>query len=164
MLAAAQKQVLACTLRPRAPGDWPLYGAATVEGNEAHAGHSIHVDGQVPLSLEVVAGDEVLTAGGENVYEVRLHNDGGVAARNVRLAALLPEEVVPMQPQGPTQARVQGPQVVFEPLATLGPRGEAIYRIRVRGAHAGQGRLHIEAGGDTLARPLQEDVVVRVAP
>jgi uncharacterized repeat protein (TIGR01451 family) len=163
-LTPGQKQVFACTLRPRSPGDWPLYAAANVDGFVAHAGHSIHVDGPAPLSLEVVAGDEVLTAGGENVYEVRLHNDGEVAARNVRLAALLPDEVVPMQPQGPTQARIQGAQVVFDPLPTLGPRGEAIYRIRVRGAHAGQGRLHIEAGGDTLARPMQEEVVVRVTP
>jgi uncharacterized repeat protein (TIGR01451 family) len=164
VLTAGQKQVVACTLRPRTAGDWPLYAAASVEGFEVHAGHSIHVDGPAPLSLEVVAGDEVLTAGGENVYEVRLHNDGAVAARNVRLAALLPDEVVAMQPQGPTQARIQGGQVVFDPLPSLGPKGEAIYRIRVRGVRAGAGRLHIEAGGDTVARPLQEDVGVRVAP
>jgi uncharacterized repeat protein (TIGR01451 family) len=163
MLGAGEKQVVACTLRPRIAGDWPLYAAASAEGTEARAGHGVHVDGPTLLTLEVLTGDEVLTAGAEMVYEVRLHNDGAIPARNVRLAAVLPEEVSPLQPQGPTEAQVQDSQVVFAPLAVLPPHEEAVYRVRVRGVRPGQGRLHIEAGSESLARPLQEEVSVRVA-
>jgi hypothetical protein len=158
-LAPGQKEVRTCTLRPRAAGDWPLYAVLTADGSgEARATHSVHVDGPPPLALEVLARDAVLTVGAETVYEVRVRNPASAAATNVCLTALVPDELAPLQPQGPTEARLGPSQVVFGPLARLGSRDEAVYRVRVRGKRPGQGRLQLELSADQLARPVLEEV------
>ncbi len=158
-LTPGQKEVRICRLRPRAAGDWPLYAVLTGEGlGDAQASHSVHVEGPPPLALEVLARDEVLTVGAETVYEVRVRNPGSVPATNVHLQVLVPEEVVPLQPQGPTEAQVQPARVLFGPLPRLESQAEAVYQVRVRGKRPGQGRLQLELSADQLARPVVEEV------
>jgi uncharacterized repeat protein (TIGR01451 family) len=158
-LAPGQKEVRTCTLRPRAAGDWPLYAVLTGDGTgDIQSSHSVHIDGPPPLALDVQARDDVLTVGAENVYEVRVHNPGSVPATNVRLTALVPEELVALQPQGPAEAQVQPSQVLFGRLARLEPQAIAVYQVRVRGRRPGQGRLRLQLGADQLARPVIEEV------
>jgi hypothetical protein len=162
-LGPGQKQTLACRLRPRAAGEWPLYAAA-VGGNaaEARAGHTVRVEGAPPLTLELVNHDNMVATGGESVCEVHVANPADLAATNVRVAARLPEEVEPLPAQGPTAARLQGSVVTFEPLLQLAPHADAVYRVRLRGRRAGQGRILVEVRSDQLARPVVAETGARV--
>ncbi len=157
-LDPGQERVFTCTFRPRSPGDWPLYtGAAADNAGEARASQAVHVDGAPPLAVEVMARDEMLAVGGETVFEVRVLNTSDQAATNVRLTTMVPVELAVVQPQGPTEARLQPPQVLFAPLTQLGPHADAVYRIRVRARQGGQGRFRVELAADQLARPLLQE-------
>jgi hypothetical protein len=163
-LGAGQKQVVACKMRPRVAGDWPLYAAVTGENAaEARASHTIHVDGAPPLTLELRAHDEVLAAGAESVCEVHVANPADLAATNVSVTARLPDELEPLAPQGPTAAQMQGNTILFERLAQLGPHADAVYRLRVRARRPGPGRVHVEVRADQLARPVVAETGHRVA-
>jgi hypothetical protein len=162
-LEPGQKRVVACKLRPRAAGDWPLYAAALGDNaTEARAGHTIHVDGAPPLTVEVLSREEMLTAGAESVCEVHVCNPADLPATNVRVAARLPGELEALPAQGPTAARVEGDQVVFEPLPQLAPHADAVYRLRVRARQPGPGRVRVEVRADQLARPVVGEAGARV--
>jgi hypothetical protein len=162
-LAPGQKQMMACKLRPRTAGDWPLYAAAVGDNvTEARASHTIHIDGAPPLAVEVLSREDVLTAGAESVFEVHVYNPADLAATNVRVAAQLPAEMEALPSQGPTTGRVQGDQVVFEPLPQLAPHADAVYRLRLRARQAGPGRLRVEVRADQLARPVVSEAGTRV--
>jgi uncharacterized repeat protein (TIGR01451 family) len=157
-LAPGQRRAFTCTLRPRAAGDWPLYAVASAEtAGEARASHAIHVDGTPPLTLEVMGRDDTLTVGAETTYEVRVLNNSDLPATNVRLVAWMPEQLALVNPQGPTEARVQPAQVQFAPLAQLGPHGDAVYRVQARARQPGHGRFRVEMSADQLARPLLQE-------
>jgi hypothetical protein len=157
-LGPGQEWVCTCTLRPRAPGDWPLYaGAAADNAGEARANQAVRVEGPPPLAVEVMARDDVLAVGAETVFEVRVLNTSDRVATNVRLTAWLAEELAAVGPQGPTEARLQAQQVLFAPLPQLGPHADAVYRVRARARQPGQGRFRAEVGADQLARPLLQD-------
>jgi uncharacterized repeat protein (TIGR01451 family) len=162
-LAPGQKVVVACKLRPRTAGDWPLY-AAVIANNatEARASHTIHVDGAPPLTVEVLSREDVLTAGAESVCEVHVCNPAELPATNVRLAATLPSELEALPAQGPTAGRTVGDQVVFEPLPQLAPHADAVYRLRVRARQPGPGRVRVEVRADQLARPVVSEAGARI--
>jgi uncharacterized repeat protein (TIGR01451 family) len=162
-LAAGHKQLVACRMRPRAAGDWPLYAVAVGENaTEARASHTVHIDGAPPLTLEVLARDGVLPAGAESVCEVRVSNPADLPATNVRVSARLPEELEALPAQGPTAAQAQGTQVAFEPLPQLAPHADAVYRIGVRARRPGPGRIQVEMRADQLARPIVAETGHRV--
>jgi uncharacterized repeat protein (TIGR01451 family) len=156
-LAPGQRRAFVCTLRPRAAGDWPLYTVASADAaGEARTGYAIHVDAAA-LTLEVMGGEDALTVGAVTVYEIHVLNNSDLPATNVRLAALLPEELELVDPQGPTEARVQPAQVQFAPVARLDPHGDAVYRVRARARRPGNGRFRVEMTADQLARPLVQE-------
>jgi hypothetical protein len=157
-LAPGQRQVLTCTLRPRATGDWPLYAVLTADqAGEARASHAVHIDAGPPLALEVMTRDDALAVGSETVCEVRVLNTSDRPATGVRLTAWLSGELEPFEPQGPTAARAQPPQVWFEPLERLAAHAEAVYRVRLRGRQPGQGRCRIELTAEQLASPVVQE-------
>jgi uncharacterized repeat protein (TIGR01451 family) len=163
-LAPGQKQRVACKMRPRAAGDWPLYAVAMGDNaTEARASHTIHIDGVPPLTLQVRASEGVLPAGAESVCEVQVSNPADLPASNVQVIARLPEELEALPSQGPTAAGFQGGSVVFEPLPQLAPHADAVYRIRVRARRAGPGRIQVEMRSDQLARPVVAETGHRVA-
>jgi hypothetical protein len=165
-MAPGERRVFTCTLRARAPGDWPLYAAVADKAGEARASHAVRVDGAPPLTLEVMGRDEPLPVGAETVYEVRVLNNSDLPATNVRLVAWLPEELAPAEPEGPTEARVQTAQVLFAPLVKLEPHADAVYRVRARARQPGNGRFRVEMNADQLARPLLQEcgALVKAAP
>jgi uncharacterized repeat protein (TIGR01451 family) len=162
-LAPGQRVTVACTLRPRAAGDWAAFAAvAADQAGEARASHAVHVEGAAPLALEVMARNDLLSVGGETVYEVRVVNTSELPATNLRLTASLPAELTILDAHGPTEPRLQSPQVLFAPLAQLGPHTDAVYHLYVRGRQAGQGRLRVEMTADQLGQPAVHEAVARV--
>jgi uncharacterized repeat protein (TIGR01451 family) len=162
-LAGGQGQTVTVRVKALAAGDWDCPVRATAEGlAEAKGNQAVHVEGAAALSVEVADRNEAIEVGAETVYEVRVINQGSAAGANVRLSAVLPEGLTLVRPEGPTAARVQQQQVLFEPLAQLPPRADAVYRIHVRGQRAGDWRFAADMSADGLQRPVHQEVSTHV--
>jgi uncharacterized repeat protein (TIGR01451 family) len=171
-LPAGQQQSVVMRLLPRTPGlQINHLLARSAEGQEVQLQTSLQVQAateaknRAAVSLEVVGPQEVLTVGKELVYEVHVANLGLTALKGVQVAALLPAGVMPRRGEGPVPARVEGQQVIFAPLPSLGPRAQVVLRVRVYGNQPGTGAMRVRLLGDPSGVPLFRDinmVVVRL--
>ena len=58
---------------------------------------------------------------------------------------------------GPTNGRSQGQTVLFEPLQQLAAKGEAVYRMRVKGTLPGDMRFRVKLTCDQMKTPLVKE-------
>jgi uncharacterized repeat protein (TIGR01451 family) len=154
---------LTAQLRPRRTGEWTLTAVAAANGLvEARAVLPLRVTAAAALWLEPGVHDEHVAVGAETTCELRLVNRGALPASGIRLTAWLPEGLRAVSAEGPTQARVADRQVVFEPLAQLGPQATGVYRLRIAGQRIGTWQLRAEVAPDAPARSLGEVLAVTV--
>jgi uncharacterized repeat protein (TIGR01451 family) len=169
-LAPGGRQTVTCGLRARQPGDWALSASAGVEAvagpaaNQrlARATHAVQVEAAPSLTLDLTAGDDPVLAGRDSTYEARIYNAGPAAARGVQLVVHVPEHLLPVRAEGPTPWQVRGQQVLFQPLAEMRGRVDAVYKVTVRGVRPGQGRFRADVHAGGLARPLEQELTSRV--
>jgi uncharacterized repeat protein (TIGR01451 family) len=162
-MLAEQRQTVTCQLRARQVGDWAMALNLSIDGTpRGRATHAVQVEATPALSLELTALDDPIPAGRDAVYEVRVYNGGQAAARGVRLVVQAPENLAPVNAEGPTPWQVRGQQVFFEPLAELRGRVDAVYRVRVRGMAPGEGHLRAELHAAGLSRPLVQELTGHV--
>jgi uncharacterized repeat protein (TIGR01451 family) len=165
-LEPGQKQTVTLKVRGRLAGDWALPASAAGGGpggqTEARATAAVHVEAVPTLTLELTARDETVPVGGESVYEVRVVNQGQTPASGLILIAALPTGLRAIQAEGPAHWHALGQQVSFEPLARLGPRADAVYRIRVRGDRPGAGTFRAQLSAAALPHPVLGERAARV--
>jgi uncharacterized repeat protein (TIGR01451 family) len=130
-------------------------------GLEAKAETVVVAEGVAAVRFEVRGLDNPVAVGKEVTYEIRVMNQGTGACSNVQLAAALAEgtEFVGAT-TGPNQAaevKAQGQQLVFEPIGTLGVKGETVYRVRVKSAAAGDLRFRVQLSCDQLKTPVVKE-------
>jgi len=161
-LAPSQRQVVTFRIKAKTAGDWPMYTALSADNvPETRVANVVHLEGAAALSLEVRAREDRLAVGEETVYEMHVFNQGDAPCAGVRLTAALPDEVTPLDAQGPMAGQVQQQQVQFPSLAQLPPRGDAVYRIRVRGQRPGKGYVRAELTAER-EKPVQSDLSIQV--
>ncbi len=124
--------------------------------------HTIEVEGLAALSFEVVDSEDPIEIGGLTEYVVRVTNQGTKAATNVELAANLLGDLEPIDAKGPVPFGVENLLVSFDPLATLAPADEAVFRIRVRGRRPGNQRVQFMLKSDDLKTPLTAEEMTHV--
>jgi uncharacterized repeat protein (TIGR01451 family) len=138
-LEPGQTRTVNIGIRARAPGEWVNQAVARADrGLEAKAGQSVQVDGAPGITLEVVDLDDPVELGADTTYEIRVVNQGGCACQEVRITADVPAALQPLSADGPTDHRIDGQRVVFEPLAKLASRADAVYRVKVKARQAGE--------------------------
>jgi uncharacterized repeat protein (TIGR01451 family) len=120
------------------------------------------IEGLAAILFQVSDNADPLEVGGETTYEARVVNQGSQAAANVRLVIDLPAEVKPLSAEGPTRYRSEGNRIVFDGLASLAPKAETIYRIRVRAAHPGDLRTRFYLQTDDMQSPVTKEESTRV--
>lgn len=156
-MLAEQRQTLSVRLRARQAGDWAMAANLQVEGaTPTRATHALQVEATPALAMELTAQEDPIGVGRDTVYEVRVYNAGSAAASGLRLVMRVPEPLAAVSAEGPTSWQIRGQQVYFEPLAEMRERRDAIYRVRVRGMKAGEGRFQVELHANGLARPLEQ--------
>jgi uncharacterized repeat protein (TIGR01451 family) len=157
-LNAGQRKGLSVKVLAKGPGD-PVNRAVAVADRvaEAKAEVPLHVEGIPALALEVVDLDDPVEVGAETVYEIRVVNQGTCACTGVQIIATVPAEMQPRDAKGPTPSRVQGQQVIFEPLAKLAAHADTLYRVRVLAQHPGDVRFKVQLSGDQLQLPVYEE-------
>jgi uncharacterized repeat protein (TIGR01451 family) len=163
-LEPRQQQTVTFRTRARAVNDWALSALVTAEAvADARATCAIHIGSAPTLTAEVIPLDDPIEYGSEATYEVRVANQGPAAGEDVRLALFLPDVLLPGVPlNSATRATVQGQSVFYEPLAQLGPRDVAVYRIRVRGLRPGQGQFRAVLSARGLPTPLSQEITSHV--
>jgi uncharacterized repeat protein (TIGR01451 family) len=102
-----------------------------------------------------------VSVGKEVTYEIRVMNQGTGACSNVQIAATLAEgtEFVAAT-TGNNQggaAKADGRQLTFDPIPSLGVKGETVYRVRVKGTAAGDLRFRVQLSCDQLKTPLVKE-------
>jgi uncharacterized repeat protein (TIGR01451 family) len=133
-------------------------------GLEAKTESLIAAEGVAAIRFEVVGLDNPVEVGKEATYEIRVMNQGTGPCSNVQVAAALPEgtEFVSATTGGqPAKVRSQGLQLVFEPIPSLAVKGETAYRVRLRGAVAGDLRFRVQLTCDQLKTPLLKEESTR---
>ena len=99
--------------------------------------------------------------GKEAVYEIRVMNQGTGACTNVQLVAAVAEGTEYKGSSGPTQVKSHGQHLIFEPIATLAAKGEAVYRVKIRGTTAGDLRFRVQLTCDQVRTPVVKEESTR---
>jgi uncharacterized repeat protein (TIGR01451 family) len=144
-LGAGQRHRVTFRVRVNDGGDWPMTAAVQSQNfPEARVNHTLQAQATASLKLEVHAREDRLSVGEETVIRIRVFNKGGAPCGGVRLAAVLPESVVPFKAEGPSSEQIEKQQVHFAPLARLEAHGDVAYYVHVRGQQAGKGSLRVQ--------------------
>jgi len=122
------------------------------------------VEGLPALLMELVDLDDPVEVGADTAYEIRVTNTGSKTETNLQLICTVPEK---MEFRGATGAancrfRVQGKDIIFEPLPKLAPRADAIYRVNVRGVAPGDLRFRARITADGLTEPVLKEESTKV--
>ncbi len=162
-LDAQQRLELASQVRTRQAGDWAVASHVVVEGRTpVRAIQAIQVEATPSLTLEVTPMDDPIGTGRDTVYEMRVYNAGPGVARGTRLMITVPEVLTPVSCEGPTAWQIRGQQVYFEPLPELHGRMDAMFKLRVRGAHPGQGPFRVEVHAAGVTPALKQELTSHV--
>lgn len=125
-----------------------------MKGLEAKADLTIKSEGVAALRFEVIDVEDPVEVGKEAIYEIRLTNQGTGPCTNVNITGLPAEGTTAVAANGPTQVRVQAGQLLFDPIAKLDVKGEAIYRVRVRGNQSGDMKFKLQVSCDQIRTPI----------
>ncbi len=117
---------------------------------------TVQVEGIPAILLEMVDVSDPIEVGANEVYEIRVTNQGSLKDTNVRIVAEIPAEQKYVSAEGPTKATVDGKTVTFAPLATLAPKDTATYRVIVKGQETGDVRFKVTLTSDVTTKPVEE--------
>lgn len=128
---------------------------------EAKTETAVRSEGLAAVRFEVLDLDDPVEVGKEAVYEIRVMNQGTGACSNIQLVAATAEGTEYKGSSGPTQIKAQGQHLVFEPIATLAPKGEVVYRVKVKGTMAGDLRFRVQLTCDQVRTPIVKEESTR---
>lgn len=133
-------------------------------GLEAKHDLAVVAEGVPAVRFEVAAVENPVEVGKDAVYEIRVMNQGTGPCTNVQLAAALADGtqfVGATSGQQQTQVRANGPNLAFEPIPSLGVKGEVVYQVRVRGTVPGDLRFRVQLTCDQMRTPVVKEESTR---
>jgi uncharacterized repeat protein (TIGR01451 family) len=119
--------------------------------------HGVSVDGLAALLYTVTDVSDPIEVGGQTTYEIHVVNQGSKTATNLRLGALVPAGMEPINGEGPTRVALNGAKVVFEPLPRLAPQADTFYKIHVKGTEPGDKRIQVQLMSDEVTDPVTKE-------
>ena len=142
LLPAGETRALTLRVQGKAPGQFAQeVSARAATLPETRAQGVVEVEGYANLAVKVTPRDQPLEVGKETVCELRVQNLGSAAAAGVQIQLELPPGLAPGFVQGPTPHRVHGRVLVFEPIAKLPARSQAVYHIGTTAQSSGDLRI-----------------------
>ena len=115
-----------------------------------------------PLALTVPAGSGQV--GQQLIYEIKFTNQGQKAVQSVGVTAIFPPGLAPIRAEGPTEHQIDAQQVVFQPLTSLEPHAQALYRLQVHALLSGAHRIRVRLQSSSLPEPLEAEGETRITP
>lgn len=135
---------------------------AAERGAAAEKEQPVLIEGLAAIHFQAADTIDPVEVNGETTYEIRVVNQGSKAAGNVRLSVQLPAELKALAADGPSRYAIEGNQVVFEQLARLAPKADAVYRVRVQALRPGDLRTRIQLTTDDMQTPVVKEESTRV--
>ena len=123
---------------------------------------TVLVDGLASLFFNVLDSADPIEVGRETTFEVHLVNKGSKTSTNIRVEAICPPGLKPLEGDGTTRGEVVGNRVIFQPLNRLEPKATATFNIRVQGLAPGDQRLRVHVLSDEMESPVSEEESTRV--
>lgn len=136
--------------------------ARALDGLSDQLVESIDVEGLAALAFQVSDSEDPVEVGGFTEYVVRVGNQGTKPASGVRVTVSLLGDLEPIEASGPVRHRMENLSIVFDPLASLAPDEESVYRVRARGRRAGDQRVQVQVTSDDIATPITKEEVTRI--
>lgn len=117
----------------------------------------VKAEGVPALRFEVVDVEDPVEVGKEALYEIKVTNQGTGPCTNVVVVAELGDGMVLGTASGPTTGKATGTGVTFETLATLPVKGEAVFKVKVKGTQAGDSRIRVKLSCDQIKAPVSKE-------
>jgi len=157
-LAPEETRTLTISVKGKLPGQFVnTVVAQAQEGLKAQVQGKVVVESTAQLTMKISHRDEPLEVGHETVYEIRVGNQGNVGDSAVQIVANVPDGMSPRNAEGPTAFRVQGQQVVFEPLSHLDPNSQVIFKVRAVAQSAGDRRFRVQLSSANVREPITRE-------
>jgi uncharacterized repeat protein (TIGR01451 family) len=125
---------------------------------EMQSASVVALEGISDLTLRVVDRDNPLELGKDTVYEILVRNPGNAPASNVQLQAQFPRGLMPKNAEGNTKFSMDRHTVLFEPIPSLGPGGQAIYRVSALAQSIGDQRVRFALASEQVRLPIQREI------
>lgn len=114
------------------------------------------VKGIPAILLEVVDATDPIEVGSNVDYIITVTNQGSANDTNIKIVATLEDTQQFVSAGGATAGKAEGKTVTFSPLATLGPKAQAQWKVSVKAVGAGDVRFKVTMNSDNLGRPVEE--------
>jgi len=114
------------------------------------------VKGVAAILLEVVDSPDPIEVGGSTTYTIRVTNQGSATDTNIKIKCMIEGTQSHISSTGSTSGSHSGGVVNFQPLAKLGPKATASWRVTVKGTKASDTRFKVSMTSDQLGRPVEE--------
>jgi uncharacterized repeat protein (TIGR01451 family) len=126
----------------------------------------IQIMGLPAFRLEVQDIEDPIEVGGKTTYRIDVLNTGTLPGTQVQVKAVVPKQLKVINTTGPTNAQVNGSDLLFAPLDQLQPGQKVSYGVDVQALEAGDIRFHVELTSTELKEPVveEEPTTVYVAP
>ncbi len=108
------------------------------------------------LALDVSDSPGPIPVGQEMTYEIRIRNRGTNGADQVEAVAFFSQGLEPVSVEGGFH-EIRDGAVIFKPLATVPPGGEAILKINARAVTPGSHRIRVEVQCKSLGTQLTSE-------
>jgi uncharacterized repeat protein (TIGR01451 family) len=129
---------------------------------EMQSASLVALEASADLTLRVIDRDYLVEIGKENVYEIQVLNPGNAPAGNVQVQVEFPAGLTPKTVQGNTRYSIDRQRVVFEPIPSLGPQGQVIFRVSAMAQAMGDLRVRFTVVSDQVRVPIQREISTRV--
>ncbi len=163
-LPAGESKTYSLDLIPTAPGNHRL--VAQVNGaRNLKSGAEIRtlVEQLSAIALELADADDPVEVGADTFYEIRVANTGSKMETNVELVCSVPEQIElrAAKNNADLRFRVEGRDLIFDPIVRLAPKADVVYRLQVRGMAPGMFRLRARVRSDNIADPIVREETTR---
>jgi uncharacterized repeat protein (TIGR01451 family) len=138
--------------------------ATAAHGLRTEAEVVTHIEGLPALLMELADADDPVEVGANTSYQIRVTNTGTKSESNLQLVCAIPEQMKCLDARGPAGCtfKVEGQQVIFQPLGKLAPRADAIYRVYVHCLRPGDCRFRAQITAEGLSNPVLREESTRV--
>jgi uncharacterized repeat protein (TIGR01451 family) len=108
--------------------------------------------------VELIDLVDPVPVGGKTTYKIDITNQGSLAGDQVKIVALIPEQMKFLTATGPAKYAVEdsGRRVVFEPIDGVAPGKKVTYTVDVQAEKAGIAVFHMEMSAASLSSPVKE--------
>jgi uncharacterized repeat protein (TIGR01451 family) len=129
----------------------------------AEAASAIQIRALSALQISVIDKQDPVKVGEQTVYELTIINEGSASDSNVKATGQLPEGVIFVGAQGPTEVTADGQNLTFAPIPELPPGESATWYVTVEAAEAaGSTKLTINATSDAVEQAITAEEPTRL--